>query len=61
MVLEGEECQGSYLYGDDLKAMIENNVHKLDFVFMSKCHSDQAAKIFLDAGACHVIGVDTGA
>ena len=31
---------------------------RLDFVFMATCHSEFAAKIFLEAGAKHVIGVD---
>ena len=31
---------------------------KLDFVFMATCHSEFAPKIFLKAGAEHVIGID---
>ena len=38
--------------------MVKNSVSKLDFVFMATCHSEFAARIFLDAGAHHVIGVN---
>lgn len=56
LLLEDDTCQGKYLYADDLKAMMKNQ-DKLDFVFMAACHSEFAAKIFLEAGARHVIGV----
>ena len=37
--------------------MVSASCEKLDFVFMAACHSEFAARIFLEAGAHHVIGV----
>ena len=54
MLLEDSDCRGKYLFADELKQMVE----KLDFVFMTACHSEFAAKIFLEAGAQHVIGIN---
>ena len=54
LILEDERCCAEYLHQGDLTKMLQN---KLDLVFMSECHSELAAKIFLDSGASHVIGV----
>ena len=45
------------MYADDLKKIVQDSTQKLDFVFMAACHSEFAARIFLDAGARHVIGI----
>ena len=58
LLLEDGNCLGTYLYGDRLKEMVKNSGEKLDFVFMAACHSEFAARIFLEAGAHHVIGVN---
>jgi hypothetical protein len=42
----------------DLKKIVQESNCKLDFVFMATCHSEFAARIFLDAGAHHVIGIN---
>ena len=41
--------------------MMKESVKDLDFVFMAACHSEFAARIFLEAGAHHVIGVNQNA
>jgi len=56
--LENEECQGQYLHADDLQEIVMETGTSLDFVFMASCHSEFAAKIFLNAGTRHVIGID---
>ena len=38
--------------------MVQDAGVKLDLVFMATCHSEFAAKIFLEAGAQHVIGIN---
>jgi hypothetical protein len=38
--------------------MIKNADVTLNFVILGACHSETAAKIFLNAGAEHVIGID---
>ena len=58
LVMENNRCLGQYLYESDLKKIIKDSETKLDFVFMATCHSEFAAKIFLKAGATHVIGVN---
>ena len=37
--------------------MVQDSGVKLDFVFMATCTSEFAARIFLSAGAQHVIGI----
>ena len=58
LVLEDENCLAQYLYADDLKQMVERSGVALDFVFMATCHSESAARIFLEAGSHHVIGIN---
>lgn len=58
LLLEDRNCVGQYLYADELKRMVSASCEKLDFVFMAACHSEFAARIFLEAGAHHVIGVN---
>jgi hypothetical protein len=53
--MEGPDTLGSFLYEKDLKEILHNV--QLDFVFMATCHSEFAAKIFLENGAKHVIGI----
>ena len=57
LVLEDELSLGKYLHGDDLKKLLKDANVNLDFVFMATCHSEFAARIFLDSGAKHVIGI----
>ena len=57
LVLEDHKCLGQYLHEDDLKTLIKKSEVNLDFVFMATCSSAFAAKIFLEAGAKHVIGI----
>ena len=57
LILEDERCGAEYLYQEDFAKMVHS---KIDLVFMSECHSETAAKIFLDSGASHVIGVKNG-
>ena len=54
---EKQSCLAKYLYADDIKTMFSESIQTLDFVFITACHSEFAAKIFLEAGAHHVIGV----
>jgi hypothetical protein len=56
--MENDSCLGEYLYADDLTKMVEESNTNLDFVFMATCHSETAAKIFMNAGARHVIGIN---
>jgi hypothetical protein len=55
IVMENSETLGEFLFEEDLKVIMQDV--KLDFVFMATCHSEFAAKIFLNAGAKHVIGI----
>jgi len=54
LVVEDENCLGTYLYAEDLQPM------NLDFVFMSHTNAPSTARLFLDAGARHVIGCSAG-
>jgi hypothetical protein len=58
LVLEDENCEAQYLYADQLRYIVYNSGAHLDFVFMANCHSEFAARIFLQAGAHHVIGIN---
>ena len=55
--MEDDLCLGQYLHGDDLQKMVKEANVNLDFVFMTTCHSEFAARVFLDSGAKHVIGI----
>jgi hypothetical protein len=56
--MENERFLAEYLHVEDLKKMVKETNVTLDFVFMATCHSEFATKIFLDAGAHHVIGIN---
>ena len=59
LVFENDrDCLGKYLHADELKKIVAETEIQLDFVFMATCHSEFAAKIFLEAGAQHVIGIN---
>jgi len=58
LVLEDSECKGQYLYAKDMEEIIKQSELQLDFVFMAQCHSEFAARIFLNNGTKHVIGID---
>lgn len=57
IVLEDDNCLARYIYQTDLQELVKNTGVKLDFVFMATCHSETAAKVFLDSGAHHVIAI----
>ena len=56
--MENERYLAEYLHVEDLKKMVKAGSTTLDFVFMATCHSEFATKIFLEAGAHHVIGIN---
>jgi hypothetical protein len=58
LVLEDDSCLAQYLHADDLKTMVQRSGVKLDLVFMATCHSESAARIFLEAGSHHVVGIN---
>ena len=41
-----------------MKKLIYTTGAKLDFVFIASCHSEFVGRIFLQAGASHVICID---
>ncbi|CAI2359291.1 unnamed protein product [Moneuplotes crassus] len=55
LLLENEKCMTEYFYERDLKKMIKLSQINLEVVFVSSCHSEFAGKVFLNAGAKHVI------
>ena len=55
--METPNFNGTYLFADDLAALLQNSKTRLEFVFIATCHSQFAAQIFHNAGALHVIGI----
>ena len=53
--MEGEHGMTNYYFEDDLKTHVEVSKNKFEVVFVSSCHSEFAGKVFLNAGAKHVI------
>lgn len=55
LLLEDKDGQTVYYFEEDLKTLVEVSKNKFEVVFVSSCHSEFAGKIFLNAGAKHVI------
>jgi hypothetical protein len=55
LLLEDENGKTSYYFEDDLKSHVEVSKNKFELVFVSSCHSEFAGRVFLNAGAKHVI------
>ena len=55
MVLENEKGGSELVSREQLKKMIKQNRCELKFVFVATCHSEFVGRIFMEAGAKHVI------
>ncbi|CAI2382289.1 unnamed protein product [Moneuplotes crassus] len=60
LLLEDEQGKSYYLFEKDLTTMIQEANTDLEVVFVSSCHSQFAGKVFLNAGAKHVICIQQG-
>ena len=64
LLLEDENGMADYLFENDLKKLVQltkANIeysHHYEVVFVSSCHSEFTAKIFLATGAKHVICIN---
>lgn len=55
LLLETEEGDGKLVSRAKLQKLIRNHCSKLEFVVVATCHSEFVGRIFLDAGAEHVV------
>ena len=55
MLLEDWSGKSHYFFEEDLKALVDISKNKFEVVFVSSWHSEFAGKVFLNAGAKHVI------
>lgn len=58
MLFETDEGDSQLVSRKQLKELIDATGAKLDFVFVASCHSEFVGRIFLEAGAKHVICID---
>ena len=56
-MFENENGKSHDFFEEDLKTLIEINKNKFEVVFVSSCHSEFACRVFLNAGARHVIWI----
>ena len=56
-MLEDENGKSHYFFEEDLKTLVEISKNKFEVVFVSSCHSEFAGRVFLNAGAKHVIWI----
>lgn len=55
LLLENSDGKTEYYFEDELTNLVSGRESKFEVVFISSCHSEFAGKIFLNAGAKHVI------
>ena len=60
MLFETEDGEGELVSEKTLSEFMQSSNTKLEFVFVASCYSEFAGKIFLNAGAKHVICVKSG-
>ncbi|CDW71451.1 UNKNOWN [Stylonychia lemnae] len=60
LLFETEDGEGELVSEKTLSEFIHSSNTKLEFVFVASCYSEFAGKIFLNAGAKHVICVKSG-
>jgi len=58
LLFETDEGDSQLVSRTQLKKLIDTTGAKLDFVFVASCHSEFVGRIFLEAGAKHVICID---
>jgi len=58
LLFETDEGDSQLVSRTQLKKLIELNEAELDFVFVASCHSEFVGRIFLEAGAKHVICIN---
>ena len=57
LLLEDVSGKSHYFFEEDLKTLVDLSKNKFEVVFVSSCHSEFAGKVFLNAGAKHVIWI----
>lgn len=60
LMLEHFDGEAEHLSEEQLGSIIKASKAELEFVFVASCYSEFAGKIFLNAGAKHVICVKSG-
>ena len=55
LLLEDWNGKSHYFFEEDLKTLVDISKNKFEVVFVSSCHSEFAGKVFLNAGAKHVV------
>lgn len=55
LLFETDEGDSKLVSREQLKKLIKSTCATLDFVFVASCHSEFVGRIFLEAGAKHVI------
>lgn len=55
LLFETDEGDSKLVSREQLKKLIKSTCASLDFVFVASCHSEFVGRIFLEAGAKHVI------
>ena len=58
LLFETDEGDSQLVSRTQLKNLIDTTGAHLDFVFVASCHSEFVGRIFLEAGAKHVICID---
>ena len=56
-MLEDGNGKSHNFFEEDLKTLVEISKNKFEVVFVSSCHSEFAGRVFLNAGAKHVIWI----
>ena len=57
LLFEKEDGEGELIGGNHLAKMLERYNTNFEFVFVASCTSEETGKIFVKAGAKHVICV----
>jgi hypothetical protein len=60
LLFESEDGEGELVSEKMLQEFIQSSNTNLEFVFVASCYSEFAGKIFLNAGAKHVVCVRSG-
>jgi len=55
LLLEDSIGKTNYYFEKELEDLVKVRENKFEVVFVSSCHSEFAGKVFLNAGAKHVI------
>lgn len=58
LLFETDEGDSQLISRTQLKNLLDTTKANLDFVFVASCHSEFVGRIFLEAGAKHVICID---